>query len=234
MPPSPRMGGLEPSHSNQTSVISINDNSRKLKLTNLRSFMTRPQISYLALDCDTPHNTAPFLSPPPLRISCSSPHPTMGICHSAHDVGFSDSEPLSPRAVERKRSIALSHLASTAVSAHSQETIVTHSEKGPSVHRKEHYVSLPPPLYDERLVTADLVRGGSTNAYKSFLRQYPEYKLTWLLDSLRKSDFKRLEKSGEVYVDYMGGSLYPESLVRMHSAFLQENILGNTHSVSNR
>ena len=158
----------------------------------------------------------------------------MGVCHSVHDTSFSDSEPLTPRAVERKRSIALSHLASTAVSAHSQETIVTHPEKGLSAQRKDHYLSFPPPLYDERLVTADLVQGDSTTAYKSFLRQYPEYKLTWLLDSLRKSDFKRLEKSGEVYVDYMGGSLYPESLIRMHSAFLQENVLGNTHSVNNR
>ena len=158
----------------------------------------------------------------------------MGACHSVHDTSFGDSELLSPRTVERKRSIALSHLASTAVSAHSQETIVTHSEKELSAQRKDHYISLPPPLYDERLVTADLVQGDSATAYKSFLRQYPEYKLTWLLDSLRKSDFKRLEKSGEVYVDYMGGSLYPESLVRMHSAFLQENVLGNTHSFSNR
>ena len=158
----------------------------------------------------------------------------MGNCHSAHDANLSDSEPLSPRVVERKRSVALSHLASAAVSSHSQETIVSHSEKLSSVQKKDHDGSLPPPLYGEGLVTADLVQGDSVTAYKTFLRQHPEYKLTWLLDSLRKSDFKRLEKSGEVYVDYMGGSLYPESLVRMHSTFLQENVLGNTHSVSNR
>lgn len=158
----------------------------------------------------------------------------MGNCHSARDPNFNDSELLSPRAVERKRSVAFSHIARTAISSHSQETIVSHSEKGLSVHKKDRYVSLPPPLYDERVATADLVQGDSATAYESFLRQYPEYKLTWLLDSLRKSDFTRLERSGEVYVDYMGGSLYPESLVRMHSAFLQENVLGNTHSVSNR
>ena len=35
-------------------------------------------------------------------------------------------------------------------------------------------------------------------------------------------------------MDYMGGSLYPESLIRVHADFLSENILGNTHSVSNR
>ena len=158
----------------------------------------------------------------------------MGNCHSVHDTHLSDSEPLSPRVAESKRPVALSHLLSTAVSSHSQETIVSHSEKGSSVQKKDHHLSLPPPLYDERLLTADLVQGDSATAYQSFLRQFPEYKLTWLLDSLRKSDFKRLEKSGEVYVDYMGGSLYPESLVRMHSTFLQGNVLGNTHSASNR
>ncbi|KAH9935189.1 PLP-dependent transferase [Epithele typhae] len=43
----------------------------------------------------------------------------------------------------------------------------------------------------------------------------------------------RLDRAGESYVDYMGGSLYPDSLVRVHAGFLQRNILGNTHSVSN-
>ena len=158
----------------------------------------------------------------------------MGVCHSTHELNFNDSEPLSSRVVERKPSLVLSHLASAAISAHSQETIVDHPEKGFPVERIDHSISLPPPLFDERLITADLVKGDAATAYKSFLRQHPEYKLTWLLDSLRKSDFTRLEKSGEIYVDYMGGSLYPESLVRMHSTFLQENVLGNTHSVNNR
>lgn len=32
----------------------------------------------------------------------------------------------------------------------------------------------------------------------------------------------------------MGGALYPESLINVHTEFLRTNILGNTHSVSNR
>ncbi|KAJ3980752.1 pyridoxal phosphate-dependent transferase [Lentinula detonsa] len=36
----------------------------------------------------------------------------------------------------------------------------------------------------------------------------------------------------ETYVDYMGGSLYPESLIRVHTEFLASNVLGNTHSIS--
>lgn len=96
----------------------------------------------------------------------------------------------------------------------------------------KHSFEQPPPLYaqatdiheeDER----------AEEAYKTFLRHYPEYQLTWTLDALRRSDFARLDRSGETYVDYMGGSLYPESLIRVHTGFLQRNVLGNTHSVNN-
>lgn len=34
-------------------------------------------------------------------------------------------------------------------------------------------------------------------------------------------------------MDFMGGSLYPESLIHVHTDFLSRSILGNTHSVSN-
>jgi hypothetical protein len=61
-----------------------------------------------------------------------------------------------------------------------------------------------------------------------------EYRLTWILDTLRRTDYTRLERSGEAYVDYMGGALYPESLIRAHADFLNRSIMGNTHSVSNR
>ena len=70
-------------------------------------------------------------------------------------------------------------------------------------------------------------------AYKTFIKEYPEYHLTWTLDALRRSDFSRLDRTGETYVDYMGGSLYPDSLIRVHTNFLQRNVLGNTHSVNN-
>jgi molybdenum cofactor sulfurtransferase len=71
-------------------------------------------------------------------------------------------------------------------------------------------------------------------AYASFLKAFPEYQLTWILDTLRRSDFFRLDRTGETYADYMGGSLYPESLLRVHTDFLSRSVLGNTHSVSNR
>lgn len=72
------------------------------------------------------------------------------------------------------------------------------------------------------------------SAYSSFLAVYPEYKLTRLIDTLREREYKRLKRSDEVYVDYMGASLYPEGLVRSNAMFLRQAILGNTHSISTR
>ncbi|MGA7616222.1 MAG: aminotransferase class V-fold PLP-dependent enzyme [Thermoanaerobaculia bacterium] len=50
--------------------------------------------------------------------------------------------------------------------------------------------------------------------------------------SLRDSEFSRLVRSGETYVDYTGAALYPESLVRDHHALLLEEVSGNPHSTS--
>ncbi|KAK7052862.1 hypothetical protein VNI00_004181 [Paramarasmius palmivorus] len=81
--------------------------------------------------------------------------------------------------------------------------------------------------------TSDVLATDASLAYDQFLHEFPEYRLTWIVDSLRRTDYRRLERVGETYVDYMGGSLYPESLIRVHTEFLSENVLGNTHSVSN-
>jgi molybdenum cofactor sulfurtransferase len=73
-------------------------------------------------------------------------------------------------------------------------------------------------------------------AYKSdfstFRTNYPQYDRTTSLDILRKTEFGRIEKASEVYVDYMGGGLWPECLVAAHSAILQAGVFGNTHSDS--
>jgi hypothetical protein len=64
-----------------------------------------------------------------------------------------------------------------------------------------------------------------------FHHAYPEYASTLPLDLLRDENFSRLSPAN-VYVDAMGGALYPESLVCVHSDFLKSTILGNTHSES--
>ncbi|KAH8827778.1 pyridoxal phosphate-dependent transferase [Flagelloscypha sp. PMI_526] len=68
--------------------------------------------------------------------------------------------------------------------------------------------------------------------YNQFQDQFPEYRETWPLDRLRETDFTRFSSSSETYLDYCGGCLHPESLVRVHSEFMLTSLLGNTHSVS--
>jgi selenocysteine lyase/cysteine desulfurase len=47
---------------------------------------------------------------------------------------------------------------------------------------------------------------------------------------IRKKEYARLDKLNHVYLDYTGGNLYPESLVKMHADFLQKAVYGNPHS----
>ncbi|KAH9925703.1 PLP-dependent transferase [Amylocystis lapponica] len=139
------------------------------------------------------------------------------------------------RAIVRKRSTAaLSALTLGCTSGFDlsdSESDSTSSTAATDRDRDEKLSYDPPPLYASSVV--DLHEDSTAAAYKVFLKEYPEYQLTWILDALRRSDFARLDRSGETYTDYMGGSLYPESLIRVHTGFLHRNILGNTHSVSN-
>lgn len=94
--------------------------------------------------------------------------------------------------------------------------------------------NVSPPLTTYTPLTPSTSRqDAEARAYSAFLKSFPEYQSTWILDTLRRTDFARLDRTGETYVDYMGGAQHPESLVRVHSAFLTESVMGNTHSVSN-
>jgi molybdenum cofactor sulfurtransferase len=73
----------------------------------------------------------------------------------------------------------------------------------------------------------------SEAAYLRFLHNYPQYSSSWHVDALRHSEFTRLAPD-EIYVDYMGGALYPASLISVHAEFLHSTVLGNTHSESSR
>lgn len=68
--------------------------------------------------------------------------------------------------------------------------------------------------------------------YRAFLARYPEYTSTKILDELRAKDFSRIDRMGHVYLDYTGGGLYGESLVRDHAEFLLAHVLGNPHSTN--
>lgn len=47
---------------------------------------------------------------------------------------------------------------------------------------------------------------------------------------LRKKEFSRLDKTGQVYLDYTGGGLYAESQIRIHTDRLMNGVFGNPHS----
>jgi molybdenum cofactor sulfurtransferase len=68
--------------------------------------------------------------------------------------------------------------------------------------------------------------------FEDFVRRYPGYAAGGALDASRPDDFARLERSGDVYLDYTGAGLYAESHVREHAALLTEQVFGNPHSTN--
>jgi molybdenum cofactor sulfurtransferase len=69
-------------------------------------------------------------------------------------------------------------------------------------------------------------------ARADFVARFPSYKKTALLDELRATEYRRLDKRGLVYLDYTGGSLYAESQLQKHFELLRSGVLGNPHSAS--
>src|SRR5215211_4813886 len=64
----------------------------------------------------------------------------------------------------------------------------------------------------------------------AFLRAYPSYPTTHLIDDLRAVEYARLDVGGHIYLDYTGGGLYAESQLRSHNKLLAEHVFGNPHS----
>ena len=67
-------------------------------------------------------------------------------------------------------------------------------------------------------------------AYRAFLDAHPSYAGTGRLDELRATDYERLDRLGQVYLDYTGGGLYAMSQVRAHHDRLRDGVFGNPHS----
>jgi molybdenum cofactor sulfurtransferase len=68
--------------------------------------------------------------------------------------------------------------------------------------------------------------------YAEFVQKYPDYDHTHDLDELRQREYARLDRLGQVYLDYTGGGLYAESQLRAHQQQLAENVFGNPHSTN--
>ncbi len=67
-------------------------------------------------------------------------------------------------------------------------------------------------------------------ALAAFERDYPAYESTKILDDLRATEYARLDKQNQIYLDYTGGGLYAQSQLRQHMALLEEGVFGNPHS----
>ena len=67
-------------------------------------------------------------------------------------------------------------------------------------------------------------------AFVAFLRSYPTYPTTHIIDDLRAVEYARLDIGGHIYLDYAGGGLYAESQLRRHSRLLAEHVFGNPES----
>jgi molybdenum cofactor sulfurtransferase len=69
-------------------------------------------------------------------------------------------------------------------------------------------------------------------AYEAFVREYPAYESTRVLDSLREAEYSRLDEQQHVYLDYTGASLYADSQLRDHLGLLSHGVFGNPHSAN--
>ncbi|HXJ39743.1 MAG TPA: hypothetical protein VNH18_10725, partial [Bryobacteraceae bacterium] len=70
------------------------------------------------------------------------------------------------------------------------------------------------------------------NAYETALSQFLESWPEYVEFEQRAAEYGRLDASGQVYLDYTGGSLYAASQLRGHAEFLAEGVFGNPHSAN--
>jgi molybdenum cofactor sulfurtransferase len=68
------------------------------------------------------------------------------------------------------------------------------------------------------------------NTYTEFIKKYPDYEATTSIDALRATDYSRIDRCGQVYLDYTGGGLYADSQVMKHQDLLLKGVFGNPHS----
>src|SRR5215204_73553 len=73
---------------------------------------------------------------------------------------------------------------------------------------------------------------GQARAEAALRHASPAYRETAVLDELRASEYGRLDATGDVYLDYTGGSLYAASQLEAHLGVLRERVYGNPHSVN--
>ena len=68
--------------------------------------------------------------------------------------------------------------------------------------------------------------------FSAFVESYPPFNRTLLLDEWRKTQYSRLDATGQIYLDYTGGGLYSELQLAEHMELLRTSVLGNPHSAN--
>src|SRR5512146_1305184 len=68
--------------------------------------------------------------------------------------------------------------------------------------------------------------------FGAFLKAFPSYRETQIIDDLRRTQYARLDAAEHVYLDYTGGGLYAESQLQQHQELLRKNVFGNPHSTN--
>jgi len=69
-------------------------------------------------------------------------------------------------------------------------------------------------------------------AFSAFLGEHPEYGDPAVIDSLRATDYARLDELGHAYLDYTGAGLYASSQITRHRDLLARGVYGNPHSAN--
>jgi molybdenum cofactor sulfurtransferase len=69
-------------------------------------------------------------------------------------------------------------------------------------------------------------------ALTAFSTAHPEFEGTRALDDLRATEYARLDRAGQVYLDYTAGGVYADSQVRAHADLLMSGVFGNPHSTN--
>jgi selenocysteine lyase/cysteine desulfurase len=70
----------------------------------------------------------------------------------------------------------------------------------------------------------------TTSQFPLFIEKFPEYAATESFDRLRETEYSRLDRQGQTYLDFTGAGLYAESQVLRHQRLLLDGVFGNPHS----
>lgn len=68
--------------------------------------------------------------------------------------------------------------------------------------------------------------------YSHFIKNHPAYRNTHIIDKLRRTEYKRLDKKGYTYLDYAAGSLYADRQIKSHLKLLKTYTFGNVNANS--